>query len=261
MYANQGLPQSLFKVSIPKITTISCILPMFATTFCVTYSIINNFEQSTLTHCQVYNFLPSISAAIGDFRPQVYVWRLCIALHSGPRFLLAMIYYGFHTTIKLGRSNEHYMTLAAVSSLSHITEIVALLGLSYISSSDNFGIHKLFFITFMLCAYVHMVLTMIIFYWGRTQNGRQLTYMESKSFKWKKILFGINLGVFLLAMYFYNQHMNYCQNNVYSYFAFCEYIVIFSNIGYHGTAILDFKPQSLLVQAPVKNYSELEEVL
>ena len=44
-----------------------------------------DFEKSTYTHCEVSNFAPSISAAIGSFVPQKYIWQASIALHSAPR--------------------------------------------------------------------------------------------------------------------------------------------------------------------------------
>ena len=43
------------------------------------------FQESTRTHCGVANFLPSISSVVGAYQPEMFIWRLCIALHCLPR--------------------------------------------------------------------------------------------------------------------------------------------------------------------------------
>ena len=53
------------------------------------------FQDSTFTHCDVVNVAPSISASIGSFSPQKYVWKLLIGLHSGPRFLFLVLTRSF----------------------------------------------------------------------------------------------------------------------------------------------------------------------
>ena len=86
---------------------------------------------------QVYNFLPTISAVIGGFTPQRYVWRICIALHAPQRLMVAIGYYSYHTSVHVGVRNELYKTFAAVNSLLHFMEILSLLFLSMISSTEN----------------------------------------------------------------------------------------------------------------------------
>ena len=88
---------------------------------------------------QVYNWLPTISSVIGGFTPQRYVWRICIALHASPRLMVAVGYYSFHTSVHVGARNELYMGLAALNSLLHIVEILSLVSLSMISSTENGG--------------------------------------------------------------------------------------------------------------------------
>ena len=47
---------------------------------------------------QVYNVIPSISSITG-ISPQRYLWRVCIALHVGPRFLTSLVYRRFHKSV------------------------------------------------------------------------------------------------------------------------------------------------------------------
>ena len=90
-----------------------------------------------LLFLQVYNYLPTISSVIGGFTPQRYVWRICIALHTPQRLMVAVGYYSYHTSVHVGTRNELYKTFAAVNSLLHFVEILSLLFLSMISSTEN----------------------------------------------------------------------------------------------------------------------------
>ncbi|KAK6172484.1 hypothetical protein SNE40_016123 [Patella caerulea] len=258
----------LFNITVPFVAGVVSILPAFAAIFAVGWSVLFNFEASTRSQCQLqgdntspYNFLPSVSAAIGDFAPQKYVWRICMALVSGPRFIIAVLYYGYHTSINTGRYYEIYKTLAATCTLLFSIEICSLVGLSYVSSSDNFDIHKLCFCIFMFCVECYMVLTCYLMHKVRTSNGRKLTSIEKQSLDYKKKLCVVNIGTFILALYFYYSHTYYCGDRTYSYFAVCEYIVIFSNIGFHSTAMLDFKSMALVVPDPTTHHQSQDYIL
>lgn len=100
-------------------------LPLFAFIFCVSWSIIVNFEETTSTHCGVTNILPSISAAVGAFEPQRFVWRISILLHTPIRYFTAILY---HRRYYLNR-----YTLAL-----NLVEITSLLGLSIFDSTNYF---------------------------------------------------------------------------------------------------------------------------
>jgi hypothetical protein len=112
------------KISLSTIAIITVCLPLFGFIYCIIWSLLYNFHSSTSTHCGVNNYLPSISSAIGSFSPQKYVWRLSIALHSTPRYLLAFLYF-----IK-------FKSLTIL--LFNTIEITSLVGLTFISSTENY---------------------------------------------------------------------------------------------------------------------------
>jgi len=65
-------------------------LPLAGFLFCIVSAFFFKFKNSTYTHCEVYNFAPSISASIG-YKPQKYAWQLSVALHAQGRFLFGVL--------------------------------------------------------------------------------------------------------------------------------------------------------------------------
>ncbi|KFM57422.1 Post-GPI attachment to proteins factor 2, partial [Stegodyphus mimosarum] len=117
----------------PTLAVYTVSLPLTSFFFCVLWSLLFNFESATFTHCRVANYLPSISAAIGSFTPQRYIWQICIAIHSAPRFLVVAMYYSYLCDILF--NEPIWQWLASVIFLLQITEVGSLLGLTFVSSS------------------------------------------------------------------------------------------------------------------------------
>ncbi|XP_051782458.1 post-GPI attachment to proteins factor 2 isoform X2 [Erpetoichthys calabaricus] len=179
-------------------------LPLFGFLSCVFVSLCFHFKESTATHCGVPNYLPSISAAIGGETPERYIWRFCIGLHSAPRFLLSVAYWNHYRFLSLERS---YQLFCHVTLVLSILENLGLLILTYVSSAENYVIHKYAFILFMLSALSYMGLTCKL--WRMAKKNTALT-----SYTWKKRFFIINLTFFVLSLVSFVRHNSYCEPGV-----------------------------------------------
>ena len=90
---------------------------------------------------QVRNYLPSISAAVGSNAPEIYIFRVCIGLHSFPRFAIAFVYYHFYndaiTTLSI---KSCYPKIVTLNCFFNLLEISGLILLTDISSTEDYGI-------------------------------------------------------------------------------------------------------------------------
>jgi len=233
----------MFQVAYRVVATVTVSLPLAAFITCILWSLWFDFESSTATHCFfAKNVLPSISSAIGASYPQNYIWRICIALHAAPRFLTALMYRGYWTRI-LYPSLKNYILILVCCVLSFV-ENFSLLGLTYVSSREDYPIHEKCFITFMISSELYMLLTIYIM---NNVQEKFLIGLHYQSLNVKKQLVAINMAFFAFAAYFFYRHNWYCENYIYTLFAFSEYIVVFTNMGYHITAYWDFYDKYIYV--------------
>ncbi|BFZ14854.1 hypothetical protein BsWGS_17893 [Bradybaena similaris] len=242
--------QSFFDLNFPVLVAASCLLPLTGLVLCEVICVLFYFRQCTITICgsadEVWNFLPSVSVATGQLAPQKYIWRIFIALHATPRFLIAAGYHSMHKLMFVGnKSLLMYRHLSNVAYFLHVLEVLALVGLSFVSSAEDYDVHKVCFATFMLSATLHMMTVCVLHSFGKKAVQFSLTHEEKFSLKCKLILFVINALFFSAALYFFHRHNTYCEDGVYSLFGFCEIVVVMTNIAFHGTAIIDFRGSRL----------------
>lgn len=234
LYTDHHL-STFFRIQFEKFAILIVTLPLLAFLFCISYSVLFHFESATFTHCHVYNFLPSISAAIGNYSPQREVWQTAILLHAFPRFYIAYIYMHYHQNMLL--SHESWM--ANLAFFFNVIENIALLVLSFWTSSRHYPVHEKAFITFILMSELYMILVCII--------HSRFKKRHKKSLKWKVRLFSTNISCILLATYCFMRHNSLCEPYVYSIFALAEYIVVLTNMGFHTTAYFEFENKDFVI--------------
>ncbi|XP_026184562.1 post-GPI attachment to proteins factor 2 isoform X2 [Mastacembelus armatus] len=243
-YGSVDRDRPLIRLSFTSFAVGTVLLPLTGLIACISISLMYHFEDSTYTHCQVSNYLPSISAAIGRV-PERYVWRCCIGLHSAPRYLVAVAYFNFYRGRFTKRLPE--LLLSGVALLSSLAENTGLLLLTYVSSTETYNVHKYGFIVFIASSLVHMLVTCRLWQVIRRYS---VNPEEMRSYLWKLRLFLFNGACCAAAYYFFRRHNKYCESGVYTLFALCEYLVVFSNMAFHMTAFWDFGSKEVIVATP-----------
>ncbi|XP_061388920.1 post-GPI attachment to proteins factor 2-like [Musca vetustissima] len=232
-YERLNGPKILFRIAFSKVAISAVSLALGAFLFCIFWSVVFDFERATFTHCDVRNYLPSISAAIGNYEPQRTIWRLAIVLHLPVRLAVAHIYMKYYK--EQIRKNRRLFAHMAVS--LNVIENIALLSLSLWTSSDSYELHRNAFCTFIASSELYMLIS---YFLNKNARRQALTEKEEKSTRLKLYFFLTNLLAFALAGYFFLRHNAKCEPGVYTLFALFEYIVVFTNMAYHMTAYFDF---------------------
>lgn len=207
--------RSIFEFPLTALAICTASLPLTGFCFCLFWSLAFEFTKTTATHCNTYNFLPSLSAATGSFYPQKYIWKHSIALHTVPRLLVATLY---HT-----RHGSWFILIL------NTLEILSLLGLALIGSNENYTIHSRCFCIFLVSSLLYMFITSYsnLFLWCR------------ETLSVKKVIAWSNLCLMTSATYFFLRHNSRCEPFVYSFFALSEYLIVLSNIYFHSLAYYD----------------------
>ena len=189
---------------------ITCLLPLFGFILCVLIAITFHFDEATKTHCNVWNFLPSISAAVGDSTPERYIWRFCIAYHCLPRtVIIPSFYWTYYAEMAQQIKQRGFDMAFRFAIFLHVLENLALVSLTFVSSSENYSIHEKSFITFMVSATLYMLLTIYI-----QQSARKVITFNSaqeRAFTVKVFACLTNISVFIFSIYLFLRHNTHCE--------------------------------------------------
>lgn len=243
-YSSLERDRPLVRIPFTYFAVVTVMLPFAGLLICLIVSFLYHYEEATYTHCEVRNYLPSISSAISRV-PERYIWRGFIGLHSAPRFLIAAAYFSLYRRQFRGRWLE--LLQGALTLLLNLIENTGLLVLTYVGSTETYDIHKYGFIAFIACSLVYMLSTVRLWY---VIQRHSLHSEEVMSYRWKLRLFLFNISCCGAAAYFFRRHNKFCEHGVYTLFALFEYLVVFSNMAFHGTVFWDFRSKEVMVATP-----------
>ncbi|XP_006808352.1 post-GPI attachment to proteins factor 2-like [Neolamprologus brichardi] len=151
----------------------------------------------------VSNYLPSISSSVAHV-PERYIWRVCIGLHSAPRYLMSFAYFSFYR----GRFSGRERLLSGLALLCGLAENTGLLLLTYVSSKENHRYHDNGFRVFTGSSLVHMLITCRLWYViKRSFESAE----EDASYRWKLRLFVLNATCCLASYLLYERHNDRCE--------------------------------------------------
>lgn len=150
-----------------------------------------------------------------------------------------------------------YEKMVKINYWSHVTEIMALVGVTYISNKENYPVHEKIFITFMLASITYMLSACIVCCKGKALSP---TDLELLSCRVKCILFGIIALTSTGMLYFFYKHRVYCEELAFSWFALCEYVICFANMAFHATIIWDFPDEEIIISLPSLRQNALNSV-
>jgi len=186
----------LNKIKIHHIVMICVSIPLSAFVYCVASSCIKYSFQSTRSHCNVWNFAPSISAAIGNVSPNREIWRFSISLITIPRLVMAWMYWTYlrDITYKL----DYIKTMINTGTGLHLCELASLLLLSFVDSDSNRShsqIHKIAFGIFLTSSILYFFVHYYLFSFCRRIKSE---YRDTKSVFLKKMLL-LSYGLCILV--------------------------------------------------------------
>ncbi|KAL9973906.1 hypothetical protein ACROYT_G020414 [Oculina patagonica] len=150
----------------------------------------------------VPNYLPSISAAVGGYMPEKFIWRVGIALHClPPIFISPTIFYKHYKETQSGRrynlTTWWFWPLNVINCILQVVENGALLTLTYVSSTDN-----LVYTLFALAEYCTVV-SIIVFHWYCSWRIQLTVNVESLDLSFHKLNLEVHLACTLSSVFSY----------------------------------------------------------
>ncbi|XP_021948727.1 post-GPI attachment to proteins factor 2 isoform X2 [Folsomia candida] len=154
------VPWHVIRIPFRHFIKVVISLPLGAFIFCVFWALYTDYDRATTVLCThdmnkpVRNYLPSLSAAIGDFQPSQQIWKACIIIHAPGRFLFASMYLTYLKKVIVPQN----VKWAILACLFHVIEIIGLIGLTVVTSKHNLFVHAVNFGLFVVFSQLYMII-------------------------------------------------------------------------------------------------------
>eukprot|EP00741_Cyanophora_paradoxa_P016363 tig00020912_g15799.t1 len=176
-------------------------------------------------------WVPTISATIGDHKPERNVFMIGMALCAGPKFVTLFLHYAaFAKTACASSKRLKGLNLANLAVAFARTWAAGFW--IYVTSSDFHSFHISAFVGYLLTSMLNMIFTTILAFKSR-QRDRKSPYAKTI------FLLGHQLA-WWTALYFYLEHKDE-EPGAYSYYAMCEWTVGICDVLFEASGWLDFR--------------------
>lgn len=171
-------------------------------------------------------WFPSVSSTTGDWYPERNICQIFIALASGPRLMLCYLWYLLTVrNVPVNGSKSFAKFLFA----NDFIRTVSCGGWVYVTSSDDHDVHDIAMIVYLVCTIPHVAGTIMT----APQNPKAQQY--------RKLLGFTFFGALVPMAYLFIQHKVHRIPGAYTYYAFFEWSLIFSDLLFDAVSLLDFK--------------------
>ncbi|KAG2219435.1 hypothetical protein INT45_002320 [Circinella minor] len=177
-------------------------------------------------------WFPSVSATTGDRYPARAIFQILIALTSGPRFVLVILWYLYTTRSSYSSSRGFGKFLLVVG----IIRTVSCGGWVYITSTDDHLTHDITMIVYLVCT---LPWQLGVVYTSARNNPQAL--------KWRRILTAAFFTTLPPMIYYFLQHKIHKVPGAYTTYAFFEWSLILYDVAFDAVTALDFQTFELAV--------------
>ncbi|ORX62853.1 hypothetical protein DM01DRAFT_1297685 [Hesseltinella vesiculosa] len=171
-------------------------------------------------------WFPSVSATTGDRYPARAIFQIFIALTSGPRFALVLLWY-FYTTRSSQTSSPGFGKFLLVVGL---IRTLSCGGWTYITSTDDHLAHDIAMVVYLLCTLPWQLGTLY------TTPGK---YPAAR--KWRRIFTCAFFGSLPPMIYYFIQHKVHRIPGAYTTYAFFEWSLILYDVAFDAVTAIDFQ--------------------
>jgi len=210
--------------------------PTASLVLCIFTSIVYHFDDTTKTHCDVPNPLPSISAAVGNNLPERWIFRYGILLMSYQRIMDGFIQYNWLQRHLL--PIKSYQILNTMLLVFHWIENLSLFTIAFVSSTEYYPLHEKSFILWAVFQQLKMI--SVIYLGGKIINHPGGPMWERRSWIIRVGLWMFNSVCLLIAGVIFYVHMSSCIPYIYAFYALLEYVIVGSNIIFNLCVLMDW---------------------
>ncbi|KAF2096343.1 hypothetical protein NA57DRAFT_67120 [Rhizodiscina lignyota] len=173
-------------------------------------------------------WFPSVSATIGDRYPERSVFQLFIAVTSGPRFALVLLWY-----ILTARPNASLPKFVLGVGLFRT---LTCGGWTYVTSTDDHDWHDIFMISYLVATLP----------W--TLGCIALSPPNHVAIKWRKRFATAFFATLVPLIYFFIQHKVHKVAGAYTIYAFFEWSLVLLDVAFDAVTALDFENFEIVVK-------------